>query len=188
MAAVMLGAGNTTVEVTYVAGTAVGLHVAPTADCDEIGSKLCCGESPFMVGTKGGMVRGNYTVGVHSGIGRAPCRCTPCQLVWVHPLTICFRPQPHHRSRATPLFWGHSTPGSCCRRPASPTHGNSGRSARCTTGRAGATITRALQAPRGARAAKAPAAPSSDSDSDSDSDSVLVVHPGSAGITYCEAS
>eukprot|EP00937_MAST-01D_sp_MAST-1D-sp2_P000500 g500.t1 len=35
--------------VAFAPGTAQGLHAAPTADCDQVGSKLCCGESPFQV-------------------------------------------------------------------------------------------------------------------------------------------
>ena len=38
-----------TATVTFAAGTAGGLHTAGTADCDIVGTKLCCGESPFAV-------------------------------------------------------------------------------------------------------------------------------------------
>ena len=38
-----------TATVSYKPGTASGLHHAGTADCDQIGSRLCCGESPFAV-------------------------------------------------------------------------------------------------------------------------------------------
>merc|ERR1711865_752587 len=62
MASVAVGEGNATLIVTYVAGTAGGLHTAPTADCDKIGSKLCCGESPFQAGTTKGIMRANYTI------------------------------------------------------------------------------------------------------------------------------
>ena len=62
VAALAVGAGNTSLTVQYQPGTAVGLHVAPTADCGKIGSKLCCGESPFQVETKAGLVRANFTI------------------------------------------------------------------------------------------------------------------------------
>jgi sialate O-acetylesterase len=56
------GSAPGTLVVSYAAGTAEGLHAAPTADCDKIGSKLCCGESPFQVKTANGTVRAKYTV------------------------------------------------------------------------------------------------------------------------------
>lgn len=63
LAAVAPGSANGTLEVTYAAGTAIGLHVAPTADCGKIGSMLCCGESPFQVQTSAGKwVRANFTI------------------------------------------------------------------------------------------------------------------------------
>jgi hypothetical protein len=49
LASVEPGALAGTLEVKYAAGSAQGLHTASTADCDKIGSKLCCGESPFEV-------------------------------------------------------------------------------------------------------------------------------------------
>lgn len=51
--AAVADAGTTTAGLTvkYKAGTAGTLHAAPTPDCDKVGSKLCCGESPFEVTT-----------------------------------------------------------------------------------------------------------------------------------------
>ena len=43
----------TRMTVSFEKGTASGLHQAPTADCDQVGSKLCCKESPFQVLTGG---------------------------------------------------------------------------------------------------------------------------------------
>lgn len=48
-ASVAAGSKPDTLVVSYTPGSALGLHTAPTADCDKIGSKLCCGESPFQV-------------------------------------------------------------------------------------------------------------------------------------------
>ena len=48
-AAAAAAATTTTLTVSFAQGTAAGLHQAPTADCDQVGSKLCCGESPFEV-------------------------------------------------------------------------------------------------------------------------------------------
>lgn len=57
------GSAAGTLVVNYAPGTAGGLHVAPTADCDKIGSKLCCGESPFQVRlSNGSSVRAKYTM------------------------------------------------------------------------------------------------------------------------------
>ena len=58
-----VSAAGTTLVVSYAHGTAKSLHVAPTADCDKMGSKLCCGESPFWVKlVDGTTVRAKYTV------------------------------------------------------------------------------------------------------------------------------
>jgi sialate O-acetylesterase len=68
----MASANSTMVYVSFEPGTAAGLHQAGTADCSQVGSKLCCGESPFkiLVETKGGgsysneqvWARVNYTI------------------------------------------------------------------------------------------------------------------------------
>lgn len=52
-----------TLVVSYTKGTAQGLHTAAAADCDKIGSKLCCGESPFQVRAMNGTwVRADFKV------------------------------------------------------------------------------------------------------------------------------
>ena len=51
-----------TATVSFAAGTAGGLHQAPTADCDQVGSRLCCRESPFEILAGGDWVRVNYTI------------------------------------------------------------------------------------------------------------------------------
>jgi hypothetical protein len=52
-----------TATVSYANGTAHSLHSAGTADCELVGSKLCCGESPFQVlTTTGQWQRVNYTL------------------------------------------------------------------------------------------------------------------------------
>jgi sialate O-acetylesterase len=56
------GSASNTATVSFAAGTAGGLHHAGTADCDLVGSKLCCGESPFEVQLGNGTwQRTNYT-------------------------------------------------------------------------------------------------------------------------------
>lgn len=57
--------GTTGVTITYKGGTAGTLHTAPTPDCDVLGSKLCCGESPFQVQMpkSKGWSRANFTIG-----------------------------------------------------------------------------------------------------------------------------
>jgi sialate O-acetylesterase len=64
MASVAAGTDDpNTLVVKYADGTAHGLHTAPTADCDKIGSKLCCGESPFTVqATNGTWIRAAHAV------------------------------------------------------------------------------------------------------------------------------
>ena len=53
----------------HATGTAAGLHVHGTADCDQVGTRLCCDESPFQVhvgtgtGTGAGQwQRANFTL------------------------------------------------------------------------------------------------------------------------------
>lgn len=54
---------NRTATVIYANGTASSLHSAGTADCELVGSKRCCGESPFEVLlTNGQWQRVNYTL------------------------------------------------------------------------------------------------------------------------------
>jgi len=49
--------------VAHVPGTALSLHAVGTADCDQVGSRLCCGESPFQVLTLDGQwVRANFSL------------------------------------------------------------------------------------------------------------------------------
>ena len=49
--------------ISFSLGTAGGLHAHGTADCDQVGSKLCCGESPFEVLLiTGAWKRANYTI------------------------------------------------------------------------------------------------------------------------------
>jgi len=49
--------------ISFEQNTAVSLHKAPTADCDQVGTALCCDESPFEVLTTSNQwVRANYTI------------------------------------------------------------------------------------------------------------------------------
>merc|ERR1712137_166130 len=45
------------VQIIFEDGTAANLHSHGTAACDTVGSKLCCGESPFEVNLNGNWVR-----------------------------------------------------------------------------------------------------------------------------------
>lgn len=64
LASVTAGPKGDTLVVSYAAGTAGGLHAAPTADCGNTGSKACCNESPFEVLTpnKQNWLRAKYTL------------------------------------------------------------------------------------------------------------------------------
>jgi sialate O-acetylesterase len=54
---------SASVKVSYTSGTADGLHAAGTGDCNVVGSKLCCGESPFEVmDSNSKWVRSNFTI------------------------------------------------------------------------------------------------------------------------------
>ena len=46
---IVANSGAGTATVSFMAGTARGLHHAGTADCNLVGTKLCCGESPFEI-------------------------------------------------------------------------------------------------------------------------------------------
>jgi len=72
-AIVVVGSGATaTLKISYAAGTAVGLHTAPTADCDKVGTRVCCDESPFEVLIDGQWVRANFTISTDSVSLRVP--------------------------------------------------------------------------------------------------------------------
>jgi len=54
---------QTFLSISFATGSAQGLHSAATADCDQVGSKLCCGESPFEVLLQNKTwTRANYTI------------------------------------------------------------------------------------------------------------------------------
>ena len=51
-----------TAVVSFKSGTASGLHQAGTADCTQVGSRLCCNESPFQILVNTSWVRTNYSI------------------------------------------------------------------------------------------------------------------------------
>jgi len=54
---------SASIQVSYTSGTADGLHSSGTGDCNLVGSKLCCGESPFEVmDSKSKWIRTNFTI------------------------------------------------------------------------------------------------------------------------------
>ena len=76
-ASVAAGSKPGTLVVSYTPGSAVGLHTAPTADCDKIGSKLCCGESPFQVRAAAATTHSHLPRPLRFSLSQMRVRCQP---------------------------------------------------------------------------------------------------------------
>jgi hypothetical protein len=112
-----------TATVSYANGTAHSLHSAGTADCELVGSKLCCGESPFQVlTTTGQWQRVNFSLSVeHAVLSLA----TAPGVVVAKPLAVRYAweawpqcslyngvggPDNHTGIAATPFCWNRTAP------------------------------------------------------------------------------
>lgn len=107
----------------FVEGTARSLHSYPTASCNETGSRLCCGESPFEVELDGKWMRietwvldGPTTVQVGGENARTGekidlSKATSLRFLWEgYPQCTLFSglggPDSHHAISATPFRAG----------------------------------------------------------------------------------
>ena len=115
-----LGAVHATATVSYVVGTAVGLHQAGTADCSLVGTKLCCGESPFQVLLRNGTwQRTNYSLTaaetVVLSLPAEAARPVGARYAW-EPWPLCSLyngeggPDDHSGIAATPFCWNQTKP------------------------------------------------------------------------------
>lgn len=108
--------------VSFSAGTANGLHAHGTADCDQVGSRLCCRESPFEIllsnGTWG---RANYTVGTGQvEVALPPTAATPisARYAWeAWPQCSLYNgvggPDDHTGIAGTPFCWNGTIAAPC---------------------------------------------------------------------------
>lgn len=126
-ASIITDAAAGTATVSYKRGTASGLHHAGTANCDLVGSKLCCGESPVTVLLSiGTWQRANYTItGARAGTGAEPQVVVTLPADVASPLAVRYTyeawpqcsfyngrggPDDHAGIAANPWCWNHTTP------------------------------------------------------------------------------
>lgn len=116
---VTIASNATASTVTYTQGTARGLHVTGTADCDQVGSKLCCAESPFEVLLASGQwQRVAYTLGIAQVTLALPANATSpvaARYAWeAWPQCSVYNgvggPDDHAGIAGTPWCWNGTAP------------------------------------------------------------------------------
>lgn len=122
-----VGVATAAATVSFTPGTAVGLHTHGTADCDQVGSRRCCEESPFeILLTTATWARANYTISTIEGQGPVvkvtlpPNTASPisARYAWeAWPLCSLFNgvggPDDHTGISGTPWCWNGTTAAPC---------------------------------------------------------------------------
>ena len=117
-----ISAAADAVTIVFSQGTAHGLHAHGTADCDQVGSRLCCRESPFeILLSNGTWARANYTVGEGQvEVALLPTTATPisARYAWeAWPQCSLYNgvggPDDHTGIAGTPFCWNGTIAAPC---------------------------------------------------------------------------